>query len=167
MGIYSSIDDLAKWDAALYDDRLLNNKIRELAFTPVTATDDPTVLYGMGWRITEEKTGGTTQWHSGETMGFRNVIIRYPQRHFTVILLTNRNDPEPYQTARAIAQVFLQSVENPERNLIVRRSSTTRTVRPMPYFDRPALRARCFTGISITRAPRSAAMAGMKRCSSP
>ena len=107
-GIYSSIDDLAKWDAALYDDRLLSAKLRELAFTPVTPTDDPTVLYAMGWRITEEKIGGTTQWHSGETMGFRNVIIRYPQQHFTVILLTNRNDPEPYQTARAIAQVFLQ-----------------------------------------------------------
>jgi CubicO group peptidase (beta-lactamase class C family) len=106
-GIYSSIDDLAKWDAALYDDRLLSAKIRELAFTPVTPTDDPTVLYAMGWRITEEKVGGITQWHSGETMGFRNVIIRYPQQHFTVILLTNRNDPEPYQTARAIAQVFL------------------------------------------------------------
>jgi CubicO group peptidase (beta-lactamase class C family) len=108
-GIYSSIDDLTKWDAGLYDDRLLSAKIRELAFTPVTATDDPTVLYAMGWRITEEKVGGTTQWHSGETMGFRNVIIRYPQQHFTVILLTNRNDPEPYQTARAVAQVFLQS----------------------------------------------------------
>jgi CubicO group peptidase (beta-lactamase class C family) len=108
-GIYSSIDDLAKWDAALYDDRLLSAKLRDLAFTPVTPTDDPTVLYAMGWRITEEEVGGTTQWHSGETMGFRNVIIRYPQQHFTVILLTNRNDPEPYQTARAIAQVFLQS----------------------------------------------------------
>ncbi len=107
-GIYSSIDDLAKWDAALYDDRLLSAKSRELAFTPVTATDDPTVRYAMGWRITEEKIGGTTQWHSGETMGFRNVLIRYPHQHFTVILLTNRNDPEPYQTARAIAQVFLQ-----------------------------------------------------------
>ncbi|MFL6575794.1 MAG: serine hydrolase domain-containing protein, partial [Povalibacter sp.] len=59
-GIYSSIDDLAKWDAALYDDRLLSAKSRELAFTPVTATDDPTIRYGMGWRITEENIGGHT-----------------------------------------------------------------------------------------------------------
>jgi CubicO group peptidase (beta-lactamase class C family) len=107
-GIYSSIDDLAKWDAALYDSRLLSDKSRTLAFTPVTATDDATVRYGMGWRITDEKIGGSTLWHSGETMGFRNVIIRYPQQHLTVIVLTNRNDPEPYQTARAIAQVFLR-----------------------------------------------------------
>jgi CubicO group peptidase (beta-lactamase class C family) len=107
-GIYSSIDDLARWDAALYDDRLLSDRSRQLAFTPVTDTDDATVRYGMGWRITQEQIGGRTLWHSGETVGFRNVIIRYPERHFTIVLLTNRNDPEPYQTARSIAQLFLK-----------------------------------------------------------
>lgn len=102
-GIYSSIDDLAKWDAALYDDRLLRRESRELAFTPVTPTEDPAVEYAMGWRIS-----GETLWHSGETIGFRNVIVRYPQRRLTVIVLTNRDDPEPYRTALAIAQVFLK-----------------------------------------------------------
>ncbi|MBB6094760.1 CubicO group peptidase (beta-lactamase class C family) [Povalibacter uvarum] len=107
-GIYSSIDDLANWDAALYDDRLLTDSSRELAFTPVTKTDDPTIEYAMGWRITREETGGTTLWHSGETKGFRNVIVRYPDEHLTVIVLTNRDDPEPYQTARAIAGLYLK-----------------------------------------------------------
>lgn len=108
-GIYSSIEDLAKWDAALYGDRLLNAESRALAFTPVTATDDPSVQYAMGWRVTEEHVGGTTLWHSGETIGFRNVIIRYPQRRFTIVLLTNRDDPEPYQTARTIAIECLEA----------------------------------------------------------
>lgn len=108
-GIYSSIDDLAKWDAALYDDRLLTTRSRTLAFTPITETDDPAVQYGMGWRITQEKAGGTTLWHSGETIGFRNVIVRYPEQRLTVVLLTNRNDPEPYQTARRIAALFLEA----------------------------------------------------------
>jgi CubicO group peptidase (beta-lactamase class C family) len=107
-GIYSSIDDLAKWDAALYDDRLLSARSRALAFTPVTDTDDPTVRYGMGWRITQEPIGGSTLWHSGESVGFRNVIIRYPEQRFSIVLLTNRNDPEPYQTARAIGNLLLK-----------------------------------------------------------
>lgn len=111
-GIYSSIEDLAKWDAALYDNRLLSSELRQLAFTPVTATDDPAVRYALGWRVTDEAIGGSTLWHSGETMGFRNVIIRYPRHHLTVILLTNRDDPEPYQTARAIAQLFLKQEQN-------------------------------------------------------
>jgi CubicO group peptidase (beta-lactamase class C family) len=102
-GIYSSIDDLAKWDAALYDERLLRASSLKMAFTPATPTDDPNVEYGFGWRIT-----GETLWHSGETMGFRNVIVRYPQRHMTVVVLTNRNDPEPYRKALAIAQLFIR-----------------------------------------------------------
>lgn len=58
-GIYSSIDDMAKWDAALYDSRLLSDESRRLAFTPHTATDKPDVKYGFGWRIT-----GEAIWHS-------------------------------------------------------------------------------------------------------
>jgi CubicO group peptidase (beta-lactamase class C family) len=101
-GIYSSIDDLARWDAALYDERLLKSTSLQQAFTPFTATDDPDVRYGFGWRIT-----GETLWHSGETIGFRNVIVRYPERHMTVIVLTNRDDPEPYATAKKIAEIVL------------------------------------------------------------
>jgi CubicO group peptidase (beta-lactamase class C family) len=100
-GIYSSIDDLARWDAALYDDRLLDDESRRLAFAPATKTDDPHVEYGFGWRIT-----GETLWHSGETIGFRNVIVRWPQRRFSVVILSNRDGPEPYRTALEIARVF-------------------------------------------------------------
>jgi CubicO group peptidase (beta-lactamase class C family) len=97
-GIYSSIDDLVKWDAALYDGRLLRPTSLQAAFAPATRTDDPEVEYGFGWRIT-----GETLWHSGETVGFRNVIVRYPKRHLTVVVLTNRNEPEPYRLALKIA----------------------------------------------------------------
>ena len=99
-GIYSSIDDLARWDAALYDGRLLRPESLAMAFTPATPTDDPEVEYGFGWRIT-----GETLWHSGESIGFRNVLVRYPKRHLTVIVLSNRNDPEPYRLALAIAEL--------------------------------------------------------------
>jgi CubicO group peptidase (beta-lactamase class C family) len=101
-GIYSSVDDLAQWDAALYDGRLLQPESLRLAFQPATATDDPSVQYGFGWRIT-----GETRWHSGETLGFRNVIVRWPAHRLTVIVLTNRNDPPPYGMALAIAEAFL------------------------------------------------------------
>ena len=102
-GIYSSIEDLARWDAALYDDRLLSRTSRALAFTPATATDDPAIEYGYGWRIT-----GQSLWHSGETMGFRNVLVRWPEQRLTVIVLTNRNDPEPYRMALDIAEPWLR-----------------------------------------------------------
>jgi CubicO group peptidase (beta-lactamase class C family) len=105
-GVYSSIDDLAKWDAALYDGRLLSARSLALAFAPATATDDPAVRYGFGWRIS-----GETLWHSGETVGFCNVIVRFPQHHFTVIVLTNRDAPEPYPLALAIAKLYLPQAD--------------------------------------------------------
>ncbi|PWK82735.1 serine hydrolase domain-containing protein [Fulvimonas soli] len=103
-GIYSSIDDLAQWDAARYDDRLLDAASRRLAFSPhAKVTGEPyRADYGYGWRLT-----GDTEWHSGETVGFRNVIVRWPKQHLTVVLLSNRNAPEPYETALAIGRLFL------------------------------------------------------------
>jgi CubicO group peptidase (beta-lactamase class C family) len=65
----------------------------------------PTVEYGFGWRIT-----GDSLWHSGESIGFCNVIVRFPQRRLTVVVLTNRNDPEPYRTALAIAELASQAL---------------------------------------------------------
>lgn len=104
-GIYSSIDDLARWDAALYDDRLLSDASRALAFSPqVEVTGEGYQAgYGFGWRIT-----GDSLWHSGETIGFRNVIVRWPQRRLTVVVLTNRNGPEPYKTALQVGALFLK-----------------------------------------------------------
>ncbi|WP_285319831.1 serine hydrolase domain-containing protein [Stenotrophomonas maltophilia group sp. Smal35] len=106
-GIYSSLDDLARWDAALYDDRLLSRASRRAMFSPATATPEPDVPhYGFGWRL-----NGPVQWHSGESIGFRNVIVRHPEKHLTVIVLTNRNDPEPYPLAQKIAQRWLDTLQ--------------------------------------------------------
>lgn len=102
-GIYSNLHDLALWDAALYDSRLLSDASRKLAFSAhvQVAGEGYEAGYGFGWRIT-----GDTLWHSGETIGFRNVIVRWPKQRLTVILLSNRNDPEPYQTALRIGALF-------------------------------------------------------------
>lgn len=106
-GLYSSIDDLARWDAALYDERLLKATSLQLAFSPATRTAEPEVpFYGFGWRI-----NGDALWHSGESIGFRNVILRYPQQRLTVIILSNRNDPEPYPLALAIARRWQQAAQ--------------------------------------------------------
>ncbi|HET7663362.1 MAG TPA: serine hydrolase domain-containing protein, partial [Rhodanobacteraceae bacterium] len=67
-GIYSSIDDLAKWDASLYGNRLLSDASKKRFFTASEPIGDPDVGYGYGWRISEDSV-----WKSGETMGFRNV----------------------------------------------------------------------------------------------
>jgi CubicO group peptidase (beta-lactamase class C family) len=106
-GIYASIDDLAQWDAALGDDRLLREDLRALLFAAHMPTDEPDVdAYGYGWRL-HAGAHGPLQWHSGESIGFRNVLLRWPQHRLTVIVLSNRNEPEPYALARRIADALL------------------------------------------------------------
>jgi CubicO group peptidase (beta-lactamase class C family) len=102
-GIYSSLADLALWDAALYDGRLIYPAWLQQAFTAATPVADEQDVsgYGFGWRL-----HGEMQWHSGESIGFRNVLIRWPAQRLSVVLLSNRNDPPPYALARRIASLW-------------------------------------------------------------
>jgi len=104
-GVYSSVDDMAKWDAAWNDDRLFTDATRELAFARrVQVSPEPeATFYGYGWRVADGR-----QWHNGESIGFRNSYVRWPGEGLSVILLTNRNEPTPYRTALDIGELFLR-----------------------------------------------------------
>src|SRR5439155_17538309 len=100
-GIYTSIDDLVHWIAWLDSGRF------DRALVPATATDDPAMRYGFGWRISEHA-GKRLVSHTGETIGFRNAIVRFPDQHLAVVILTNRNQGTPYRMALEIADMFLE-----------------------------------------------------------
>jgi len=108
-GIYSSINDLAKWERGLVNGLPASLASLNRAWSPSTRTDRPEVTYGFGWRITDYK-GTRMLWHSGETRGFRNVLLRFPEERLMVALLTNRNDPASYETALRIADLYLPAI---------------------------------------------------------
>ena len=102
-GIYSSVDDLARWLAELDDPQVLPPQLVTQALaaaTPVSGEADVS-HYGMGWRLAP-----SLAWHSGESLGFRNVLLRFPQQRMAVVVLSNRNDPGPYSLARQIAELW-------------------------------------------------------------
>ncbi|HZV34662.1 MAG TPA: serine hydrolase domain-containing protein [Verrucomicrobiae bacterium] len=107
-GVYSSIADLRKWDEALYSTKLVSRKMLKAAFTagPNTKHGDGTVQYGFGWFISEYR-GLRNIWHSGESIGFTTRIERFPDRKFTVIILTNRNDAKISDIPHRIADWYL------------------------------------------------------------
>ena len=105
-GIYSSVDDLFRWDQALYSKSLVHSSLYEQAITPGTLNDGNRTAYGFGWFIESHKQS-TWYFHEGSTRGFRNAILRIPDQHFTVIILTNRNEGEPIQIARKIVDLML------------------------------------------------------------
>lgn len=99
-GIYSSLDDLMKWDQALYTDTLVTFETLQKAFTPGLES------YGFGWRI-EDHNGHLRYSHTGSTSGFRNIIQRYPDDELTIIILTNRNEPSVEELASRLADLYL------------------------------------------------------------
>jgi CubicO group peptidase (beta-lactamase class C family) len=98
-GVYSSIDDLAQWLRALDEGRFA------AAAEPVVDTDKANVRYGFGWRIGEHS-GRRTISHTGETRGFRNALIRFPDERLAVVILTNRNEGSPNDIALRVADLF-------------------------------------------------------------
>jgi CubicO group peptidase (beta-lactamase class C family) len=105
-GVYSSLADLFKWDQALYKAKLVSEPMFRVAFSPATATDKPGRSYGFGWYIGEYH-GLKEIWHSGETIGFRTRIARFPEKKFTVIILANRADAKLEELPHKIADLVL------------------------------------------------------------
>ena len=107
-GIYSSVDDLTRWDQALSggSTALVNASTLELATTPPQLPGGAATEYGFGWFVDSYR--GEKRWrHTGETSGFRNAIQRFPGRRLTVIVLTNRSSGEPGAIAERIADRLL------------------------------------------------------------
>ncbi len=105
-GIYSSLEDLFKWDQALYTEKLVKNEFLATAFAPGILRNGKALDYGFGWRL-DQFGGHRRVSHTGSTSGFRNVIQRYPDDNFTVIILTNRAEPEVSPLADKLAEMFL------------------------------------------------------------
>jgi CubicO group peptidase (beta-lactamase class C family) len=99
-GVYSNLEDLAKWDEALAAHTLLSEKETQPALTPSEGTlnEGKPVAYGFGWFLDPYK-GHPRMWHTGSTIGFRTVIERFPNDKLTVIILCNRTDLDPSELA--------------------------------------------------------------------
>jgi CubicO group peptidase (beta-lactamase class C family) len=116
-GVYSSVKDLGKWDAALRQHTLLSEQEMKPAWTPVqvpegTATepDGARAAYGFGWFLNPYR-GHARTWHYGETVGFRTAIQRFVNDQLTVIVLCNRGDLDASALTLRVSDSFLNSKE--------------------------------------------------------
>jgi len=110
-GVYSSLDDLAKWDQALRQHKLLSEREMQAALTPVevpegkvTEPDGSPAAYGFGWFLNPYK-GRKRMWHYGETIGFRTAIQRFEKDKLTIVILCNRADLDPSTLALKVAEL--------------------------------------------------------------
>jgi CubicO group peptidase (beta-lactamase class C family) len=93
--LYSTVEDLYRWDQALYTEQLIPRELLDQMFAPRVSAYDPeavgSVAYGYGWMILDHL-GRRMVWHGGALDGFRAGLFRYPDDRITIILLSNQED---------------------------------------------------------------------------
>lgn len=104
--LYFSILDLAKWDAALYSEKVLTRSSLEQMWTVAKLKDGKpnSGHYGFGWFI-ENIDGKRVVRHEGEWQGFTSFITRHIDDQTTVVLLTNLADASLEPIGERIVQI--------------------------------------------------------------
>jgi CubicO group peptidase (beta-lactamase class C family) len=103
--IYSTPEDLLKWDQALYTNQIFNKQTLEAAFTPYSNEKPGIRNYGYGWRMNVYPNGKKVIYHNGWWHGNNTVFIRMIQDSVTIIVLGNKYNPLIYQSKK-MAEIF-------------------------------------------------------------
>ena len=107
--LYMTVMDLARWDAALYGERLLKRESLAQMWTPVTLEDGTKAPYGFGWNVVDAN-GHRLVEHEGAWQGFNAHIARYVDDNLTVIVLANLKSARAPMIAHGVAGIYLPAV---------------------------------------------------------
>lgn len=113
--MYSTVDDLYRWDQALYTEKLLSAKSKTVMFTPFLSH------YAYGWGVSKAKIGSLKDSlllieHTGGINGFNTIISRIPKDKQLVVLLNNTGGAPLGSIRKNILNILYdQPVEAPKK----------------------------------------------------
>jgi CubicO group peptidase (beta-lactamase class C family) len=108
--LYVTIYDMAKWDAALYGEKLLQRASFDQMWTPVLLNDGTTHPYGFGWWVVEVQ-GHRLIHHGGAWQGFQCCIQRYVDDELTVIAFANLAGADLDRIVRGVASIYIPQIK--------------------------------------------------------
>jgi CubicO group peptidase (beta-lactamase class C family) len=102
-GIYSSVEDMLKWDNALRNGLVVAKETIQQAYVPrsldrYSFRQDRSRNYGYGWRMTKQPDKSYLIYHNGFWHGSNNVFARDLNNGFTIIVLGNKSNNSNYWT---------------------------------------------------------------------
>ena len=103
--LYLTVYDMAKWDAALYTEKLLKRSSLDQMWTAVKLNDGKTFPYGFGWGLGEVR-GHHIVEHGGAWQGFKSQISRYVDDKLTIVVFANQARANPAKIAHGVAALF-------------------------------------------------------------
>lgn len=105
--IYTTIEDMYKWNQALFTEQLVFPETLVEALTPAKLNSGEAVSYGFGWEV-RKFLGLETILHGGSWIGFRTFIQRFPEQKFSVVILSNLAQMGVNRLAGQISKIFLR-----------------------------------------------------------
>jgi CubicO group peptidase (beta-lactamase class C family) len=104
-GIYSTVEDMYRWDQSFYAQKLLSNETMELAYGPCSFEKPGIKNYGLGWRMLCYPDGYKIIYHNGWWHGNNTAFYRFVKDNFTVIVLGNKYNNGIYRQPQAIYEI--------------------------------------------------------------
>ena len=90
--VNSTVNDLLKWDRALYQNFLITEESKKDLYQPATLNDGTKTNYGLGWFLIQDNAFGFHVSHSGGWPGYATFIERHITNDKTIIILTNHDE---------------------------------------------------------------------------
>jgi len=115
--LVSTVDDLARWDAAVTAGKLLKAATWQRAFTKTRLADGTFFDYGYGWEIGALE-GVPTIAHDGGIDGFSTFALRVPSRQLYVVVLRNTDtDDANREVVNRVATLTLHQPSDVRRTV--------------------------------------------------
>jgi CubicO group peptidase (beta-lactamase class C family) len=108
-GLLSTVLDLARWDAALDTEKLLEKSSLEQMWIPARLKDGTALEYGLGW-IVKVVEGHRNIGHWGRNPGFMAEMSRFVDDRLTVIALCNRWKADIGRLVSRIASLYVPGI---------------------------------------------------------
>lgn len=112
--IYTTAQDLLKWDQALAHGQLFKKETLDSAYTPFSNERRSVHNYGLGWRMMTFPNGKKFIYHNGRWHGSNAVFVRFPDENATMIVIGNKYNRNIYNSAAKAYNLF--GVYNPRLN---------------------------------------------------
>ena len=99
--VSSTVEDLLRWDQALYTEKLVSKSTLEETFSPFVLNDGTRSFYGFGWEIEPKSPFGKMVMHTGDNPGYKTIIVRFIEENKTIIVLNNNAHPDQIKLVEA------------------------------------------------------------------
>lgn len=109
-GLYTSVEDLYKWDQNFYDNKLgkTGQALIDKMLTNGRFNNGEEINYAFAL-VNDVYRGAKVVRHSGSLGGYRTQMMRFPDNRFSVIILSNLSSFNPTELAYKVADIVLQN----------------------------------------------------------